>query len=356
MQVRPHRATITDHLGNVRATVSDMLLPRTSNTFDADLRTLTDYYPFGMTMPGRSYEAAGIDAHRYGYNGKENDNEVKGEGNQQDYGFRIYDPRVARFLSVDPLAPDYPWYTPYQFAGNTPIQAIDLDGLEPFFVAGTTQTQQDAQDSRIKESVKNVVSTLGLNDLNVTPLNTGFSWSNEDRSGTMKHGGNTLLNGEKARAEAAQLLADYVVSNHVAGQPITLAGYSHGGNVAIQAIPLIRKAVGKDVQINLVTLFTPAFAGRSTENPAKYEADISKHFHFYSWGDAVVPLVDFQHMFSGGAHRDYHGNGKHKNLVQTNVDAYLSNEESKGHGSVYDSKLLKEAASGAKKYDESKKK
>jgi hypothetical protein len=39
--------------------------------------------------------------------------DVKGEGNQQDYGFRIYDPRVARFLSVDPLSPDYPWYTSY---------------------------------------------------------------------------------------------------------------------------------------------------------------------------------------------------------------------------------------------------
>ncbi len=41
--------------------------------------------------------------YRYGFNGKENDNEVKGEGNQQDYGFRIYDPRLGRFLSVDPL-------------------------------------------------------------------------------------------------------------------------------------------------------------------------------------------------------------------------------------------------------------
>lgn len=41
---------------------------------------------------------------------------------------------VSRFLSVDPLAPEYPWYTPYQFAGNTPIQAIDLDGLEPDFI------------------------------------------------------------------------------------------------------------------------------------------------------------------------------------------------------------------------------
>jgi RHS repeat-associated protein len=70
-------------------------------------------------------------AYRYGFNGKENDNEVKGSGNQQDYGMRIYDPRLGRFLSVDPLAVSYPWYTPYQFAGNMPIEAIDLDGLEP---------------------------------------------------------------------------------------------------------------------------------------------------------------------------------------------------------------------------------
>lgn len=37
---------------------------------------------------------------------------------------------MAKFLSIDPLSPDYPWYTPYQFAGNKPIWAIDLDGLE----------------------------------------------------------------------------------------------------------------------------------------------------------------------------------------------------------------------------------
>ncbi len=44
---------------------------------------------------------------------------------------RIYDPRIGRFLSVDPLTRTYPWYTPYQFAGNRPIDAIDLDGAEP---------------------------------------------------------------------------------------------------------------------------------------------------------------------------------------------------------------------------------
>ena len=79
-------------------------------------------------MPGRKFSASTV--YKYGFNGKENDNEVKSEGNQQDYGMRIYDPRLGRFLSVDPLTKDYSWYTPYQFAGNKPIKYIDLDGGE----------------------------------------------------------------------------------------------------------------------------------------------------------------------------------------------------------------------------------
>jgi RHS repeat-associated protein len=70
------------------------------------------------------------EGYRFGFNGKENDNEIKGTGNQQDYGMRIYDPRLGRFLSVDPLTLSYPFYTPYQFAGNKPIWAVDLDGAE----------------------------------------------------------------------------------------------------------------------------------------------------------------------------------------------------------------------------------
>jgi len=68
--------------------------------------------------------------YRYGFNGKEMDNEVSGDGNQYDYGFRIYNPRLGRFLSIDPLFKSYPWFTPYQFAANDPIRNIDIDGLE----------------------------------------------------------------------------------------------------------------------------------------------------------------------------------------------------------------------------------
>jgi RHS repeat-associated protein len=90
-----------------------------------------------MMMPERKFSAAST--YRYGFNGKEMDNEVKEEGAQFDYGFRIYDPRLGRFLSVDPLTKKYPELTPYQFAGNRCIQGIDLDGKEVFLVTGSGQ-------------------------------------------------------------------------------------------------------------------------------------------------------------------------------------------------------------------------
>jgi RHS repeat-associated protein len=81
-----------------------------------------------MQQPGRKFTAGS--GYRYGFNGKENDNEVAGDGNQYDYGFRIYNPRIGKFLSVDPLTNKYPELTPYQFASNMPIIAVDLDGEE----------------------------------------------------------------------------------------------------------------------------------------------------------------------------------------------------------------------------------
>jgi RHS repeat-associated protein len=65
--------------------------------------------------------------YRFGFNGKEDDREVDG---QQDYGMRIYDSRLGRFKSVDPLTHIYSFLTPYQFASNSPIGGIDIDGLE----------------------------------------------------------------------------------------------------------------------------------------------------------------------------------------------------------------------------------
>lgn len=126
---------LTNHLGNVLSTVSDKKIAVDQNSdgsidyYNADVVTANDYYPFGMQMPGRSFEQTNS-SYRYGFNGKENDNELKGPGDQLDYGMRIYDPRAGRFLSVDPLASKYPELTSYQFTSNSPIENIDLDGAE----------------------------------------------------------------------------------------------------------------------------------------------------------------------------------------------------------------------------------
>jgi RHS repeat-associated protein len=98
--------------------------------FNPQVLDANDYYPFGSLEPGRTYAAASVGSYRFGFNGKEDDNEVKGVGDQQDYGMRIYDPRVGRFLSLDPLTKRYAGLTPYQFSSNSPLSKLDIDGLE----------------------------------------------------------------------------------------------------------------------------------------------------------------------------------------------------------------------------------
>jgi RHS repeat-associated protein len=98
----------------------------------------------------------------YGFNGKENDSDGEwGRGLIQDYGFRLYNPAICRFNSIDPLRMKYPELTVYQFASNTPIWGIDLDGLEVFYATDGTligniegSTQVRVVDS--KENIENV--------------------------------------------------------------------------------------------------------------------------------------------------------------------------------------------------------
>ena len=87
--------------------------------------SIFDYGSFGMTLEGRNWSVGS--EYRFDFNGKETDS----EDGLQDYGMRIYNKSLGKFLSVDPLTFKYPWWTPYQFAGNMPIKYIDLDGAEP---------------------------------------------------------------------------------------------------------------------------------------------------------------------------------------------------------------------------------
>ena len=137
-----------------------------------------------MLQPGRN---AGSEDYRYGFNGKEKDDEISGSGNSYDYGFRIYNPRLGRFLSVDPLFKSYPWYTPYQFAGNMPVWAIDLDGLEELVVTKKLSNYMDVvleiiqSDEVLTEVIKNV-SDPTLKD-KVWVLFAAYDFKNSNQNG-----------------------------------------------------------------------------------------------------------------------------------------------------------------------------
>ncbi|MFN0187706.1 MAG: RHS repeat domain-containing protein [Bacteroidia bacterium] len=155
---------LSNHLGNVLAVVNGerKAIPDvTGNSidhFEAQLENSSDYYPFGSLLRERSTRWVWIKglnfstnpadvflalvnmnedpaniaidgkSYRFGFNGKENDNEVKGSGNSLDFGARIYDSRLGRWLSLDPLQMKYPSLSPYNFVANNPINFIDPDG------------------------------------------------------------------------------------------------------------------------------------------------------------------------------------------------------------------------------------
>ena len=126
---------LSNHLGNVLATVSDRLVSGTCTDsivdfYDADILTISDYYPFGMTMEGRTQYA---EKYRFGFNGMEKYDHWQGEGHAYDFGARVYDSRLGRWMSVDPLAGKYEDVSPYIFSINSPLAYKDIDGRDIIF-------------------------------------------------------------------------------------------------------------------------------------------------------------------------------------------------------------------------------
>jgi RHS repeat-associated protein len=134
---------------------------------------------FGLGLD-RGADVLGKGSYRFAFNGKEIDNQREW-GNSTtayDYGFRIYNPAVARFLSVDPLTNNYPWNSPYSFAEGDVLRAIDLDGLERALVLNFYS------DGRQTRTVITVVQDRYGNQVNLRA--TGATSGGESISGLTK--------------------------------------------------------------------------------------------------------------------------------------------------------------------------
>lgn len=122
-----------NHLSNVLVTLSDRKFPvkigTTWDYYDPNVLSYSDYYPFGSPMPNRTFSS---DSYRYGFNGMEKDDEVKNiTGSSYTTEFRQYDPRLGRWLSMDPKTSKYPSESPYVAFHNNPIYWTDPRGDDP---------------------------------------------------------------------------------------------------------------------------------------------------------------------------------------------------------------------------------
>jgi RHS repeat-associated protein len=84
-----------------------------------------------VKLKGRNLNKTGnTELYRSGFQGQEEDDELKGDGNSVNYEFRMHDPRLGRFFAIDPLFKSFPHNSSYAFSENVVINAIELEGLE----------------------------------------------------------------------------------------------------------------------------------------------------------------------------------------------------------------------------------
>ncbi|GAB4456349.1 MAG: hypothetical protein OHK0036_20140 [Bacteroidia bacterium] len=253
------RYELNDWLGNVRVVINDRKTPVNTGSVTVSYRpqvvSVSDYYSFGSQISERSYTHN--TAYRFSFNGKE---DIHEQHFMQDYGARWYNKALGRFISADPLIvgqKKYSWLSAYQFASNTPLQAIDMDGLEAFFVHGTWSNPGIWNEKN---------TTMIMNATNNSSKPIKFEWSGD--------------NTHQARYEAALKLVNEIYKNRNPDEPLTLIGHSHGGNVAILAANILNKL---GVKVNtIITINTPVRPDYQLQ-----EGAAEKHFNIYTESDLV---------------------------------------------------------------------
>jgi RHS repeat-associated protein len=118
--------SLKDHLGNTRVTFTEPKSGDIVSNLEIDQAQINHYYPFGLNMEG-NWNGAGDN--KYQYNGKELNTDF--DLNWNDYGARWYDPAMARWTTVDPLAEKMRRHSPYNYGFDNPMRFVDPDGMEP---------------------------------------------------------------------------------------------------------------------------------------------------------------------------------------------------------------------------------
>lgn len=134
-------------------------MQQTYNPYPSKVSGTFNYTTFGSVIASRAYSSG---EYRFGFQGQEKDDEIKGNGNSINYSLRVHDTRLGRFFCTDPLFKGFPWNSPYSFSENRVIDAIELEGGEKLKVAiNSKPTNETPGDAKITITLHYMVVTSG---------------------------------------------------------------------------------------------------------------------------------------------------------------------------------------------------
>ncbi len=303
---------MTNHLGNVLAVVSDKKL-YSNNVYLADVKSVSDYYPFGMIMPGKTSYDPGNE-YRYGFNQAEKVNEIAGEGNTYDLGSRLYNPRLGRPLTIDPRASEYAWQSSYAYYMNSPIWQIDYKGEGKTDNPNIQAAEQKAGDMNSRYNLEGndrftVERYKGENGLEGAKINHPDGTMIADFPGTPENQGSKISN-------AFHWLANYAVTEgtndpanegapppDMVGIQASANGIVGGGGNVSATVGYVRTdgfflnvatapAVGVDVSVSVSGV---AAYYRGTGNPTS--GSLSGGSSYQNVGAAFLTVGSFQNIY-----------------------------------------------------------
>lgn len=300
-----------------------------------------------MLVPNRH---GSTEAYRYGFQGQEKDNEIKGEGNSLNYTFRMHDPRVGRFFAPDPLEMEYPWYSPYQFSGNRVIDMVELEGLEPAepekdkgVLVIVVQGYEGNDPKNNKTQVINNKHATGLDgglnslsSLNSSPIFQVVQFSSSDTNNTKKDMKKTI---------------DSFMEINPKGQ-VVLVGHSLGGDNIMEFI--------KENRITKIDLIVTLDISDGTEwNDDDVTSNVNTAINYYipNWGQPGGTKIELESgnttstvqniKLEGMSHRDI--DEKKVDEVKEIIEKRYSTNKPPSNSDKKDSKPSKPASNSGSK-------
>jgi len=300
---------LSDHLGNVSLVVLDRKNCNNS-VIKPVVKSYTDYYPFGYPISFRTHSSS----YRYGFNGQEGDNEIYGDKLNYAFQYRMYDARIGRFWSIDPLKSSYPWNSTYAFAENRVIDGIEFEGLEVIVLFGGADL-------------------TGNGDYGTAAQNIEDNIKNKIKGGTIILVNSNYNQPIKVITETAQ----EVMQSYTVGTPIVIYGYSKGGEYAIMLADQLRI---KKIPVELLITVDAADGIFSNDKPKVIPENVKKNINFYQSNRSLIGSKGSANIKKPSANTEIKNidktdtkykdlEGKYIDIKHSNIDEATQNEVEK---------------------------